>query len=134
MRKADPSRAAEYDRFIAQLETGHRSRPLTGNRYFPRIDLMVQHSPGFFFSIKGVSDRIAATESGNRENLKGYYLSKGTQLISRRGDEYEGIFPLWDWEMLPGSLNTHSGNPLPVFKWRIGTWGNTPFVLSLITI
>lgn len=131
MRKADPSRAAEYDRFIAQLETGHRSRPLTGNRYFPRIDLMVQHSPGFFFSIKGVSDRIAATESGNRENLKGYYLSKGTQFISRRGDEYEGIFPLWDWEMLPGSLNTHSGNPLPVFKWRIGTWGNTPFVYGV---
>ncbi len=131
MREADPSRAAEYDEFIIQLETGCRPSPLVGNRYFPRIDLMVQQTPGFFFSIKGVSDRIAGTESGNRENLKGYYLSKGTQFISRHGDEYEGIFPLWDWEMLPGSLNTHSGNPLPVFKWRIGTWGNTPFVYGV---
>jgi chondroitin AC lyase len=101
-----------------------------GNRYFPRIDFMVQQGSNFMMTVKGVSKEIRSTETGNGENLKGYHLSRGTQFIVRRGNEYEGIFPLWDWEKIPGSLCEQTGKPLPEYNWYHGTEGNTEFVLG----
>jgi chondroitin AC lyase len=102
-----------------------------GNRYFPRIDFMVQQGNNFMMSVKAVSKGLKSTETGNLENLKGYHLSRGTQFIVRRGDEYEGIFPLWDWEKIPGSLCEQTGEPLPRYHWSEGAEGNTDFVLGV---
>ena len=101
-----------------------------GNRYFPRIDFMVQQGNNFMMTVKAVSKELKSTETGNLENLKGYHLSRGTQFILRRGSEYEGIFPLWDWEKIPGSLCEQTGKPLPEYRWSSGTEGNTDFVLG----
>jgi chondroitin AC lyase len=101
-----------------------------GNRYFPRIDFMVQQGKNFMITVKAVSKELKSTETGNLENLKGYHLSRGTQFIIRRGSEYEGIFPLWNWEKIPGSLCEQTGKPLPVYNWSTGTEGNTDFVLG----
>ena len=103
---------------------------VSGNRYFPRIDFMVQQGNNFMMTVKAVSKELKSTETGNLENLKGYHLSRGTQFILRRGSEYEGIFPLWDWEKIPGSLCEQTGKPLPEYRWSSGTEGNTDFVLG----
>jgi chondroitin AC lyase len=110
---------------------GVNSNLVTGNRYFPRIDFMVQQGNNFMMSVKAVSKGLKSTETGNLENLKGYHLSRGTQFIVRRGNEYEGIFPLWDWEKIPGSLCEQTGEPLPEYHWSTGTEGNTDFVLGV---
>ena len=127
----DSERKNEYLDFIAQLRGKKRNQELTGNKYFPYIDFMVEQGSGFFFSVKAVSKKIVSTEMGNGENLKGYHLGRGTQFIVRRGDEYEGIFPIWDWEKIPGSLCEQTGQKLPIYNWSKGAEGNTTFVLGV---
>jgi chondroitin AC lyase len=34
----------------------------------------------------------------------------------RRGDEYDGIFPAWDWKRVPGVTCQRSDEPLPVLR------------------
>jgi len=137
MSKIDMSRKTELIAYANQLYKssedefgGGNSNLVTGNRYFPRIDFMVQQGNNFMMTVKAVSKGLKSTETGNLENLKGYHLSRGTQFIVRRGSEYEGIFPLWDWEKIPGSLCEQTGKPLPEYHWSRGTEGNTDFVLG----
>ena len=127
MSYVDEGRKVELLEFARQLNDGERTNYLNGNKYFPQIDFMVHHRPGYFFSIKGASNRIFATEIGNGENTKAFYLGQGTQFIVQRGDEYEGIFPLWDWALIPGSLNQQR-DEFPLFNWTRGAQGTTAFV------
>lgn len=129
--KVDIKRKHLFKDFISQLKGESREKELRGVKSFPRIDLMVNHGNDFFFSVKSCSNRIVATETGNGENLKGYYLGYGTQFISRRGDEYEGIFPLWNWKQLPGSIAEQDSLELPVYNWTKGAEGTTEFVYSV---
>lgn len=131
MSKIDGQRSPELSDFVSQLTGKQQTNVLKGNRYFPRIDFMVQQGGNFMMTVKAVSKDIVSTETGNLENLKGYHLGRGTQFIVRRGDEYEGIFPLWDWEKIPGSLCEQTGKPLPVYDWTKGAQGNTDFVLGV---
>ena len=39
----------------------------------------------------------------NNENLKGYNLPLGATNILTSGKEYEGIFPVWNWNKIPGT-------------------------------
>jgi chondroitin AC lyase len=131
MSKIDGQRNHELSDFVLQLTGKQQTNVLKGNRYFPRIDFMVQQGGNFMMSVKTVSKDIVSTETGNLENLKGYHLGRGTQFIVRRGNEYEGIFPLWDWEKIPGSLCEQTGKPLPLYDWTKGAQGNTDFVLGV---
>jgi len=131
MSKIDGQRSHELSDFVSQLTGRQQTNVLKGNRYFPRIDFMVQQGGNFMMTVKAVSKDIVSTETGNLENLKGYHLGRGTQFIVRRGNEYEGIFPLWDWEKIPGSLCEQAGKPLPVYDWTKGAQGNTDFVLGV---
>jgi len=131
MSRIDTARKAEFNSMYQQLSTGKRDKPLHGNRYFYRSDLMVNQRKAYYFSIKGTSDRILGSESGNGENLKGFYQGAGTYYLVRRGDEYEGIFPLLNWRQLPGSLCEQDTSALPLFNWGNGTKGTTGFVYGL---
>ncbi len=131
MRQVDDSRRDEYDDYIAQLEGKPRDTPLEGNRYFGRIQLLVQQGNDYFFSVKNATYPVIYTESGNNENLKGCYLGDGTQFLSRTGDEYEGIFPIWNWRRLPGSIIEQSPEPLPVFNFGKGAEGPVTFADGL---
>jgi chondroitin AC lyase len=137
MSKIDVSRKVELTTYAHQLykttdeyERVPEPNLVKGNRYFPRIDFMVQQGNNFMMTVKAVSKGLKSTETGVGENLKGYHLSRGTQFIVRRGSEYEGIFPLWDWEKIPGTLCEQTGKPLPEYRWSSGTEGNTEFVLG----
>ncbi len=100
---------------------------LTGNRYFPRSDFMVHHTDKLYTSVKMTSSRIKGSESGNKENIKGYYLGQGVQFIYGNGKEYEDIFPVWDWRRLPGHLCEQTSDPFPLLTWGTGSEGKKPF-------
>lgn len=128
MRKVDASRQGEYDDYIAQLEGRPRKKLLEGSRYFDRIKLLVHQGKDYFFSVKNASFPIVYTESGNKENLKGKYLGDGTQFISRTGDEYDEIFPVWNWRRLPGSVIEQGSESLqPLRDWGKGSEGPKTF-------
>jgi chondroitin AC lyase len=117
----------ELEVFAGRLD-GTSSTVLSGNRHFWRSDFLVHHVPKFYSSVKMASSRIMGSESGNNENIKGYYLGQGVQLIMRNGKEYEAILPVWDWQKLPGLLCEQKAGKLPLITWGEGSEGKKPFV------
>jgi chondroitin AC lyase len=42
-------------------------------------------------------------EPYNEEGLKNHHLADGSNFLSRTGIEYIDIFPVWDWQKIPGT-------------------------------
>ncbi len=97
----DPARAPDYAAFVARNEAGG-ANTLTGFRHFWRSDYAVFRRPEFMATLKMSSNRVIGTERENQENLSGYHLGDGGLYLYRRGDEYADIFPLWNWNRVPG--------------------------------
>ncbi len=87
-----------------------------GNRFFWRSDFMVHRAADRYLSVRMSSTRTVRSEACNQEGLQNYHLGDGVTLFLRRGDEYDGIFPAWDWKRLPGVTCLHSDEPLPVLS------------------
>lgn len=78
--------------------------PLVGNRHFWRSDIMAHHRPSFYASARMFSDRLLNTDQPcNREALKSHHIADGTTCLLRTGREYFDIFPVWDWQKIPGT-------------------------------
>lgn len=98
--------------------------PLEGNRLFHASDYMVQSGTGYFASVRMVSTRTLNTETCNQENILGHHLGEGSTFLVRRGDEYQGVFPVWDWDRVPGTtVNLASRGRL-----QVGGTGQSAFV------
>lgn len=99
---AKPPRADEL-RAMSQRARGESGAPpLSGARHFWRSDFTTFQRPGFYASVRMFSDRIANTDFNGPENLLGHHLADGATTLMTHGGEYRGIFPLWDWQRLPG--------------------------------
>lgn len=124
-------RAAELASALVRLRADRDSgaanpaTALIGNRSFWRSDYMAHHRPGFLASVKTASTRTVESELVNEEGKKSLHMSDGMMLIHRRGDEYNGITPVWDWQRLPGTTieqATYSLRPVgTVNNWAYGT-------------
>lgn len=95
-------RPGESDRLLQLRAWQDGKASLQGYRYYPRSDFAAYHRQGFSFFLKTISERTLATESINRENLKGKLLNSGDAYFIRNGQEYFDLLPLWDWTALPG--------------------------------
>jgi len=103
-----PPRAAEL-RDLERRASGEPGAPaLVGARHFWRSDFTVFQWPGFYASVRMFSDRIANTDFNGPENLLGHHLADGVTTLMTHGEEYRGIFPLWDWQKLPGTTARQS--------------------------
>jgi chondroitin AC lyase len=99
---ADKEHIEEYQRSKNNI-IQYEPQDVLGNKHFWRSDYTVHHRREHFTSLKMCSERTAGIETHvNSENLLGYYLPYGLTYIYRRGDEYASIFPVWDWNRLPG--------------------------------
>lgn len=100
----DPAHADEFQAIIDRLEgTQPAGYALTGRHtHYFRGDYTLHVRPTYTFDVRMVSTRTCRCEYGNGENLKTYFLSDGCTNVVRRGDEYEGIFPVWNWTRIPG--------------------------------
>lgn len=77
---------------------------------------------------KVISTRTVGGESGNGENLKGYYMGCGSYFIIRTGDEYRNIQPLWEWQRIPGTTVEQVDNfNYPLVDWGYNNWGSDDF-------
>jgi chondroitin AC lyase len=102
------------DRLEEKCEPGDRAPQ--GNRIFWRSDFMIHRASDRYLSLRMSSTRTVRSESCNQEGLQNYHLGDGVTLFTRRGDEYDGIFPAWDWKRVPGVTCLHSEEPLPVLS------------------
>ena len=98
----NPPRAEELRALVSRAGLAPDAPPLEGARHFWRSDFSVAQSPGFYASVRMFSDRIANTDFNGPENLLGHHLADGVTTLMTHGGEYRGIFPMWDWQKLPG--------------------------------
>lgn len=104
MSALDPTHADEYAQAAARFSTGNASTGRTPrNTWFYTSDYMLHNQPRYDFSVRAVSKQTCRSESGNGENLLGLYLSEGATCIRVTGDEYTDIFPVWEWDRIPGA-------------------------------
>ncbi len=113
-----------------RVRTGNEqsNRYFIGNRVFWVNDYMAHITQNFCIWSKVISTRTVGTESGNGENLKGYYMGGGSYFLSRHGGEYENIQPIWDWKRIPGTTVEQDPNfAFPLVEWGQGAQGSHDF-------
>lgn len=104
MTALDPDNAEEYANAARRFSTGNASFGRTArNTMFYTSDYMLHNQPNYDFSVRAVSKQTCRSESGNGENLLGLYLSEGATCIRVTGNEYTDIFPVWEWDRIPGT-------------------------------
>ena len=102
LKKADPTFSTNYNDILQRnLKSGSVSeKPMY--KHFWRSDLSIFRNTTDYISVRSCSPRVKGTEFTNKENKKGHYISDGCTIFMRNGDEYADIFPVWDWNHIPG--------------------------------
>jgi chondroitin AC lyase len=116
----DTPRNAEFQAFSDHIE-GNNDAALTGNKHFWRADVMTHRRDNYHISVKMCSQRTAGTEYMNDENKRAYYLPFGMTAVMCSGDEYDNIFPIWDWALLPGVTCPYKNPPPNMTTYIRGT-------------
>ena len=112
----DNSWKKQYDEFIN--ENFKNKIPGTAeHKHFWCSDYTVHRSRNWMASTRMSSYRVIGSESGNGDNQKGYYLADGATYVYINGDEYENIFPVWDWGRIPGTTTIQSYEPMKKLTW-----------------
>jgi chondroitin AC lyase len=92
-------------RTVAEIQRGTRKPELTWNRYFPYSEYATHQRPGWYASVRMHSDRQEQNVEFpyNEEGLKMHHLPDGACYTQVTGREYLDIFPVWDWQKIPGT-------------------------------
>lgn len=117
-------RRDEFEAYVVRMKTGGKESPLIGNRHFWRSDYMTHHRPGYFASVRMASTRNQRSELVNGEGPRSHHLADGVMYLYQTGLEYRDIFPVWDWQRVPGI----TGEQMDwADKGRVGGTGETAF-------
>jgi chondroitin AC lyase len=92
---------------IADIQAGSRKPDLAWNVYFPWSEYASHQRPYWFSSVRLSSNRQkqGVEFPYNEESLKMHHLADGANYIQLNGKEYVDIFPVWDWQKIPGTTN-----------------------------
>ncbi|MEK6476186.1 polysaccharide lyase family 8 super-sandwich domain-containing protein [Catalinimonas sp. 4WD22] len=89
---------------IADIRNGEAAPKLTFNKFFWHTEYLSHQRPDYFTSVRMFSSRNHSMEQPyNGEGLKNHHLGDGANFISKTGEEYLDIFPIWDWQKIPGT-------------------------------
>ncbi|UCD51680.1 MAG: polysaccharide lyase 8 family protein [Phycisphaerales bacterium] len=111
MADIDSPHADRYRRTLASNRPG-AANTLVGHKHFWRSDISVHRRPTWYASVKMSSTRVIGAETCNSENMLGLHLGDGVTYFHRTGAEYEDLFPVWDWQRLPGATCAQSDGTL----------------------
>ncbi|MFK8061088.1 MAG: polysaccharide lyase family 8 super-sandwich domain-containing protein, partial [Polaribacter sp.] len=117
--KASIEKLQELDKdFYKAYDIAKNTKLLEGNKHFYKSDFQVHRSKEFYFSVKMSSKRVIGTESVNKENVQGYFMGDGVSLLYTDKNQYNEIFPFWDWKKLPGTTIIQDDKPLPIIRFK----------------
>ena len=108
MAEADTKRKSYYMNFLNNYIIDKKSSKGVKISLYNESDMLTHRNKDLFVSLRMSSKRTIGGETINQENLLGYHLGDGATAIYAQGDEYEGIFPVWDWSKIPGVTAYHS--------------------------
>lgn len=96
-------RQAELEKII-KIQEGKIKPDLSKTRYFWHSHYFTHQRPDYFVSVRMHSARANNMEEPhNDEGIKNHHYGDGANFISRTGREYVDIFPVWDWQKIPGT-------------------------------
>lgn len=96
-------RKAELEN-IVKIRKGEIKPNLTRDFYFWHSHYYTHQRPDYYVSVRMHSNRANNMEQPhNEEGLKNHHYGDGSNFISRTGQEYNQIFPVWDWQKIPGT-------------------------------
>lgn len=106
MAAIDPSNAAIYnaanERFTGTQPATYNVSPTS--THFYNTDYSLHKRPSYSADLRMVSTRTIRNEylKDNLEGKKQYFLSDGAMGLFVDGNEYDNIFPVWNWAKIPG--------------------------------
>ncbi len=96
------------------------------DRYFRYSHYYTHQRPGYYASVRMHSARANNMEEPhNEEGILNHHYGDGSFFISRTGHEYFNIFPVWDWQKIPGATILQKAE-LPHWR-RLARKGRTDF-------
>ncbi len=102
IKQVDSNYSNQYDDLILRnLQPGSVPEK-AGSKHFWRSDLTVFRGTRSYVSVRACSPRVKGTEFTNNENKKGHFISDGSTIFMINGNEYNDIFPIWDWNKISG--------------------------------
>lgn len=101
--KASSYRKSELED-IVKIRKGEKTPNLSWNRFFWHSEYFTHQRPRWFSSVRMHSNRQNNMEAPhNEEGLKNHHFADGSNFITISGKEYLDIFPVWDWQKIPGA-------------------------------
>lgn len=89
---------------IVEIRKGEAHPTLSFSRFYWQSEHFTFQRPDFFTSVRMYSDRCDNMEQPyNGEGLMNHYRGDGTNYISRTGNEYDYLSPVYDWQKIPGA-------------------------------
>jgi len=89
---------------IIRLREGDIEPSSSFCKFFWQTEHFVCQRPYFYTSVRMFSVRNRNMEQPyNSEGLKNHHKADGANFLSVRGDEYLGIWPVYDWQKIPGT-------------------------------
>jgi chondroitin AC lyase len=116
-------RTAGFSAMAAAIAGDKPDAGVDGNRHFWCSDFMAHQRPAFAASVRMHSKRIDNTDSlTNGENERSHFIADGATCLMRDGAEYVDIYPVWDWQRIPGiTCEQRPDMPEPKLVRRTGT-------------
>jgi chondroitin AC lyase len=89
---------------IIRIRKGELQSERRRDYYFWHSHYYTHQRPAYYASVRMHSNRASNMEQPhNEEGLKNHHYGDGSNFISRTGQEYDQIFPVWDWQKIPGT-------------------------------
>jgi chondroitin AC lyase len=89
---------------IVKIRKGEEKPDLMWDRFFWHSEYLTHQRPLYFASVRMHSARNHSMEQPhNEEGLKMHHVADGSNFVSVTGREYAEIFPVWDWQKIPGT-------------------------------
>jgi chondroitin AC lyase len=89
---------------IVQIRKGEKQPDQSWSRFFWHSEYFTYQRPRWFSSVRMHSNRQNNMEQPhNEEGLKNHHFGDGSNFITITGKEYFDIFPVWDWQKIPGT-------------------------------
>jgi chondroitin AC lyase len=89
---------------ILQLRKGERSPTGSFAKFFWQTEHFVFQRPGFYTSVRMFSTRNRNMEMPyNGPGITTHHRADGTNYLMLKGDEYQDIWPVYDWQKISGT-------------------------------
>ncbi|WP_372933892.1 polysaccharide lyase family 8 super-sandwich domain-containing protein [Mariniphaga sediminis] len=105
-------REDELRAYKTSLEREGYADPLAMSKAFWNIDYFIQRRPGYFASLKMISERSRGLERGI-EKRSYYYLGDGALFVRVNPDDYNNIQYYYNWHAIPGTTAEQRSDDLP---------------------